>query len=296
MKSWEKLTFQKMRWYTEIARLRSLRQASRSLKTDPSQLSRFLGELERTHCAKLVQRNQGGISLTERGLRLKESFESILSLAETNLAAKESGSATFSVCATAFLNTQLVAPVLARLSESGPYSFRTLDVPPDEIVSQGIRGAFEAAVHVGDLDWPKAWATRQIGKIRWNLYCRRGHALARKKKTTADKVAAYRLVYPIYWTPDGLSRGNDHCPLERNRRLPGTGTATADAALMTVVHGNQLAFLPDILCREENRIMALSVAGWPTVERPLYLTARSLSTPQKLFETFASALKTELRD
>jgi len=291
---WQRFDFRSLELYCELGRLGSIREVARAHRLDPSQVSRLVGSFESEYKTKLVERSAEGVRYTEYGLLMKSRFESILAVAHHGLAEVAPGSTSLAVAATAFLHTRVVAPLVAKLSPVLPgLRFRLMDFGPDELVAHGIQGAFEGAVHIGRLSWPRAWVTTEAARLSWQLFCRRRHPLARRKQVTTDDVQRFRFTQPVYWTRGGLEFGNDHCPLARDDRPTGTSTSTADAAIAIIRDSNELAFLPEILCRDEvtrGVLAPIRVKGWPVIQNPLFATFRSDAVTVQFLRQFVAQL------
>lgn len=292
--NWQRFDFRSLQLYCELGRLGSIREVARVHRLDPSRISRLVAAFETQYRTKLVERSAEGVRYTEHGLAMKTRFESILTAAHLGLAEVAPAASSLAIAATAFLCTRVVAPLVAKVTPLLPdLRFRLMDFAPDELVAHGIQGAFEGAVHIGRLDWPRAWVSTEAGRLTWQLFARSKHPLARRKHVTVDELRRFRFTQPVYWTRGKLELGNDHCPLPRAERTAGTSTSTADAAIAVIRDNDELAFLPEILCREEvtrGILSPIRVRGWPAIHNPLFATFRSDAVTVQFLRQFVALL------
>ncbi len=73
----ERIDWDDLRGFLEVARGGSLTQASRALKVDHSTVSRRLTRLEQAIGATLFERGRGGVTLTEMGLAVMRRAEEL---------------------------------------------------------------------------------------------------------------------------------------------------------------------------------------------------------------------------
>ena len=286
--------------FLEVSRAKSIREVARRLNTTPGNVSKTIQHLEAKLGTKLYKRSVSGVLLTAQGVEILEIANEMIDSSESLKTlifgqGKTKIKKTLGIASTSFLNTHLVASVTSELGENFlDYSFRFLDLAPDQMVPVALRGAFEISLHYGAISWPSTWVTQKIGKTRWVLVARGTHPIARR--ATLKQLLGYSFIYPVYWTQEGLVKGNDQFPVPISKRKMGYETATADAAVPILLKTDQLAFLPEILVRPFVAQKALKIIECPqvqTMERELYLSVRSEFVPDKIFKEFIIRLGKE---
>jgi DNA-binding transcriptional LysR family regulator len=189
------------------------------------------------------------------------------------------------------------SPLVCRLSPRWKEtSFRFLDLPPDQLVATGLRGAFEIAVHFGKIDWPGTWVSEKAGRSEWLLCARAGHRLP--ARAPLESVLRHPFVVPTYWTAEGLVEGDDQFPLPFSRRLTGFETATADGAVPILLQTDHVAFLPALLVRpflDRGELKVLSPPDLRRVDREIWVSVRSDSVPAPFFRELLLEMRQELR-
>jgi len=273
--------------FSTLSRRRSLRGVAREKGLTASHVSKVLRRLEKKLSRPLVKRSTSGVVLSPEGFKLLESAESILEHANF-LQNRPSSLPTLekkllSIGAVAFLNSQLLSLGIPKL-KSSEYRFRLLDISPDDLVHAGLKGAFEAAVHTGNLPWPNTWATERIGSLRWVLIGKKGHPLG--SKTTEERISKFPFIIPNYWTSEGFSVGNDFCPLPLIERIRGHETSSARGAVEIAAATHQLIFVPRIAARsliEQKRLMIIEVKEWKkNVSKEIFLSVKADAVTKKL--------------
>lgn len=278
--------------FLEISKTQSIRETARRFDVEAGQISRLMKRLEAKVGSRLLERTPTGVSLTQEGSSAVRVAESILERAgELSTLSKDGDerSRVFGVGSTSFLSARVVSHVIGEETRRDP-SLRTrlIDIPPRQIVAYGLKGAFEIAVHIGSLDWPRSWQVKEVGEIHWQLFARKG--LGVPSRATVKLVREYPFILPVYWTDEGLIEGDDQCPLKSSQRKAGIATATAETALEVLKSCDQLAFLPEILARksvERGEIFPIHVKEWKPVAKKVYLAVRTDVVTQKMFDKLA---------
>ena len=301
LKQFESIKIKDLQIFHEVAKAKSIREASRRFGITSGQVSKCVQALEKRVRQRLFKRSAQGVLLTDTGSEFLAMIEEILvssqkieSLIEGRK--KTDPNKTIAVAGTSFLSTHLFSGSVSSLNSSYPnYSFRFLDFAPDLLIPMGLRGAFEVAVHFEKVSWPKTWETKRIGKSPWLLCAQPQHPLP--KYSRIEQVLEYPFVVPSYWTSEGLTRGDDHFPMSFSKRKLGFETSTADAAVPVVMTTNQLAFLPKLLVMnllKSGGLRQIQGSDIPVVERELYISVRSDLVPAKLFEDIQRSLEKKL--
>ncbi len=285
--------------FLEIAKTQSVRETARRYELEAGQVSRMVKRLEAKLGARLFERTPTGVKLTSQGTQTVRAANAILREAAELGAIAEGGdqdsARIYGLGASSFLCAKLLAPTVATLATNDlALRLRLFEVNPGQIISYALKGAYDLALHIGNLDWPRSWMTTEIGQLRWQLFARKSTSLA--KRCTSQQVKKFPFVVPVYWTNEGLTEGNDQCPLKMSARIQGIATSTAEAALGIVRHSEHLAFLPEILAREavqNGEVVSVEVTDWKTVVKPLFLAVRSDVVPNRLFAELSLLLKKE---
>lgn len=282
--------------FLEISKTQSIRETARRFDVEAGQISRLMRRLETKVGSRLIERTPTGVSLTQQGSTAVKVADSILERAgELSTLSKDGGderTRIYGIGSTSFLSARVISHVIGDLSRRDPtLRTRLIDIPPRQIVAYGLKGAFEIAIHIGSLDWPRSWQVQELGEIRWQLFSRKGLGLG--QRTQLKNVKEYPFILPVYWTNEGLMEGDDQCPLKASQRKTGIATATAETALEVLKSSDQLAFLPEILARksvEYGEIVPIHVKEWKTVAKKVYLSVRSDVVPNRMFEKLGQGL------
>jgi DNA-binding transcriptional LysR family regulator len=286
--------------FLEVARTQSIRETARRSGIEAGQVSRLLKRLEGKIGSRLLERNASGVSLTQQGSTAVRAAEAILreagELAAIGRGEQAESTRVYGIGSASFLCARLLSQIVGELAmkENGP-SVRLIDVAPDQMISLALKGAFDMAMHVAPLDWPRSWQVEEVGEMRWHLYARKD--LGVPSRCSVQSLKKYAFIYPVYWTNEGLIEGNDQCPLRLNQRKAGIATSTAETALAVLKASDQLAFLPEILAREaveSGEISAITVREWKPVVKPLYLAVRSDVVPNRLFGDLGERIRKAL--
>lgn len=275
----DSIRFKDLHLLNEVLKTKSLREQARKLGTSPGQISKTVKSLEKKLGVQLLNRSLRGIEITAEGSDLLPHLEEMLSLRESlrgeiKKAAKDE---LFCVASTSFISTHLLPQTFAQFQTLAPSGrFRLVDLPPSQFVPVGLRNGFQICIHIDPLEWPRTWTSIEVGDVKWELYCRAGHALG--KRPTQESVLHYPFVYPVYWSDQGIRFGDDGCPLPIRKRVRGYETATATAAAEVVRHSDQLGFLPNLVMQpllNQRLVRKISLPAWKPVKRTVYLTVKN---------------------
>lgn len=279
--------------FVELSQVRSVREIARRRKVDPATISRVLFRVEKAMGRKLFTRTADGVLPNESGDELIEKCRQLVSFLEGMSPGAESQEI-LSFGSISFLSTRFLATKIDRLVEVSKGQVRIFDFPPDELISAGLKGAFNIALHFGHLPWPQGtWTSVPLGEVSWGLYCRSQHPLARKSKVSVEEVLKYPFVYPIYFGSTEVTIGNDQLPIPIFRRKKAVGTSTAETAFVTLQYSDLLAYLPSIIASEAvaKGEVKLLEAPWEDVKKGLFLTAKSDTLKASRFRELAKILK-----
>jgi DNA-binding transcriptional LysR family regulator len=293
------LSFYEIEIFLDVARELSLRQVARTRKMEPSQVSRIIRRIEDSLKFRLMERSARGMVLTRYGselvpllTKLSSQVDEVYSTVISNK--KQNQQKSLAIGSTSFLTSFVLSRVVAQISSKNMQTnFQLLDLGPDQLVQIGMRGGFEACVHIGSLDWPKTWVTQSLGPLRWALFARNSLA----KRLRPSEVLDTPFIYPNYWTPQGLAIGNDHCPVPLKKRIRGIGTASAESALSVLLETDQLAYLPEILVRtgsRRNAVQEIAMPGWDAVVKPVFMSLNSGVVTDQMAKQLAAAIRVYL--
>jgi DNA-binding transcriptional LysR family regulator len=265
--------------FLSLLKLKSIREVARQKNMQPGQVSKWISSLERKVGAPLINRASTGVTPTARALELLPVFEDMHVLLEKLSGKTQEDSKIFSIASSSFFSTHLVPEILKEIKNT---KFRLIDLPPTSFVTAGLRGSFQYCLHSQKLDWPQTWSTKETGKLRWNLYCRKNHPLT--QNSGMKNILKYPFIIPIYWTPDGTQFGNDQCPIPMSKRIKGHETATAASAAQIANVTDQLAFLPEVVASRSDLQLEKVKVPWKQVETPVYLSVKNSVVKQNDFE------------
>jgi DNA-binding transcriptional LysR family regulator len=247
----------------------------------------------------LFDRSVSGIQLTAEGARLVPAIREVCELKdqvfgtsgrdrEVSLVRRPLGLASVN-----FVQLCLAIPLAQRVAAEHPdQRFRFMEVNPDELLPQGVRGAFDICLHLGKLDWPRIWSSRKIGTLAFALFGKAGHVLG--PRASEKDILRHFFIVPTYWSEGRFVPGNDQCPLPIQRRNWNHQATTAMAALEAVALGNALAFAPEIAAQSlvsRGHLQKIEVAEWPPVQRELYLSVHTERVRQTVHRSFLKNLK-----
>jgi len=288
--SFRQVTLFELEILGELAQHTSLRQLSRAKHLEPPHLSKILSRTEKKLGLALLKRSPGGYLLTPDGQRVVRFAREMLRTSEALLAPQSTEPVT--VAAPRFVAAHVVAPALEAVRD-GDRRFRLLDMAPDQVATAAASSAAEIVVALGDVDFPRTWAPRPLGKLSWGLYVGKDHPLRAKSKI--DDVATFPFIVPTYWNGKGFEAGDDYCPLPWSRRRRGDETSSILTALEIVSRSSeQVVFAPSLVMRRlcaEGITRAVDVEGWRNVVRPVTLWLRE----DRVRARFADQLEKAMR-
>ena len=287
--------------FFRAAKLKSLRECARQLDMTPGAVSKAIKRLEQKVGKSLLRRSVSGILLTSEGNELMEIAEKVLRLTAPMAPAssrKNSAAKVWGIGSLSFFSSRLLPPLLEPICESRPRTrFRLVEFGNDNLVAQGLNGAFEMAVHIGALEWTRVWSSYEIGSMRWALFATKDHPLHKIKSVTSLDVVKYPFVMPTGWSSQGFIRGEDHCPIPWGVRNSGHEATTGETALEIIASSQHLAFVPVILAQRPLKfglISEIDVEDWPRVEKKIYLSVRDDLVPSSLLQVVTKLLKENL--
>jgi len=279
----EKFGSQELSIFESVTRLRSVRKASRELNVSPSQVSKSLKEFEAKLGQTLVHRSPLGIEATPQGLRVLEDVEMILErfrkLEKNALVPDKKVAPPLTFASLSFLSSRLIPRILEQKNfkdYSLASNIRVVEFSHNELVSSGLKGYFDVAIHIEKLAWPKTWVSIPIAPLEWNVFVAHKHPL--KAKCTRDQLKNYPFVVPTGWNGKRFVIGNDLCPISWNDRVKGHEATTAEVALEIVARSNQLVHAPRIAGEaliHQKALRILKVEEFPSVKRTVYLSVLS---------------------
>ena len=279
--------------FVELAQVKSVREIARRKKVDPATISRILSRVERAMGQTLFVRTADGVVPNDRGLDLIEKCRQLVNLLEA-IGPGDEPKEVLSFGSTSFLSTRYLAPRIEELVKVSGGQVRIFDFPPDELISAGLKGAFNVALHFGGLPWPQGtWTSVSLGDVSWGLYCRSRHPLARKSRVGLEEILKCPFVYPIYFGSTEVTVGNDQLPIPIFRRKKMVGTSTAETAFVTMRQTDLLAYLPSVIADESVAAgdVRLLQAPWDDVRKTLFLTVKSDTLTAPKFRELTKILK-----
>ena len=288
--------------FVRASRLKSLRELARQLELKPAHVSKVIKRLETKLGTRLLKRSVSGVLLTPEGMELLKTAQEICQLSDGLIPSLRKGveeQRIFGVGSISFLCRHfLVGCIVPLVSEKRNYRYRFVEFTHNELVSHGLNGAFEIAVHIESLQWTKTWASRRLGPMAWGLYGRASHPLLKKgQPVTPSEVVKYPFIVPTDWSSQGFTVGEDHCPLYWRERIKGHVSSTAETAMELVSETDQLTFIPEILTRraiEVGQLKEIRVEGWPQVRKDIYVSVRSDLISKQYLTALVEALQAGL--
>jgi DNA-binding transcriptional LysR family regulator len=279
----------------ELARLGSIREVARLMRSTPAQISRRLKTIEKTVGYRIFERGPKGLILTGSGqeiLRFAQmvngEFQNVISHRKQKRSALDRP---LGVASTSFLLSYLAVPALGEVLKKLPdLRSYVLAFNPDDLSSAGIKSAFQLAIHPTPIDWPRSWQTELMGHIRWGLFAKKGHSLTRSQ-ALLDEVP---FVYPMMWDGGKLVVQNDNCPLPVNQRNSFVGTQTAEQAMHLIQRSNVVGFLPHLLMQEtlqRGQVVEIKIREWPSIEQSVYLSFRTDLVTEAQHQAFRQSIR-----
>lgn len=295
--------------FSGAARLGSFRMAARTLRVEPSQVSRTAYRIEKQVGKKLFQRSAAGVSLTPAGERVNETFQVILNQAHF---LKEKPRALvieptfYGIASANYIIQNLLPEALSQVSRKRPeVRFRLLELFPDEMLVPGLRGAFEICLHAGTIDWPATWQSQKVGSIEWGFFVSSNHPLVKRQNSglpalRAEDLLEYPFILPFDFSiEDGYRFRDDKSPIAMHLRTSGYELQRADVAVEVLIRTQQIAHLPSIVALrylQEKKIAYLALPQVTTIEVPLILSVQAASVSKNTNEVLVESLKRLLKD
>ncbi len=287
--------------FTELSKSQTLRSVARAKSLTPSHVSKILTRLEKKLDSNLFKRCASGLMLTPEGRNLIGYAEKILHEAKAfdGPALSNNPQRLIGIGGINFLINRLMVPIIQSLTTKYPNTrFRLMNLIPDHVMPSGMLGAYEIALHMGQLPWPSTWASVTLGKMPFQLVARASHPLS--TQTTEKEVQKYPFVVPNYWSSEGFYTGNDSCPLSWNQRIRGHEVSQAENAIAIARHTDHLVFGPLLISQpwlRTGELKAIEVKEWTTsVSKPVCLTVQGLNISKSLQLYLIKKLKAELKD
>ncbi|MBY0370923.1 LysR family transcriptional regulator [bacterium] len=296
----QQLTLADLQVFSDLSQQGSLRALSRLKGCSPSQISKTLRRVERKLGTQLLQRSVNGMTLTPDGIQLLSVADRILEQARglsPRGTPEQKEPKLVSIAAPRFVASDLLAPLVARLKqEQRDYRFRLLDMSPDQLGVAAFRSACEVLITIDLPGLSRAWDSRKVGALPWNLYCHTSHPLGEHAEPL--RVLGFPFIVPQYWTGERFEQGNDFCPIPWERRRKGEETSSISTALRLLENSTDaLVFAPRVVAQpfvRAGKIREVTVNDWPTVSKPVYLSVRADRVDQRLHRALLQLLKREL--
>lgn len=291
------LTLFELNIFVKIVELNSLRECSRQLNLTPGHVSKALKRVESKMEAVLLKRSSKGMLLTPRGNHFyktaKKFVELSYELSSDSPSLDRGEEKVVGIASMSFINTHLLPDCISKLTaEISRTRFRLMDVSRGSMMAEGLKGAFEVALHIGPLNWPKSWSSVKIGKLKSRLYGRVNHPLT--SKATVEEVLHYPFVIPTYWTGEEFRIGDDQCPIPVSKRKHGHEVTTASTALSFISQTDQISFLPQLITSKlvsSYQINEIMVEGWENIGEDLYISVDNKSVKQTLRNSLVREIK-----
>lgn len=283
--------------YSRVAKTGTIRECARQLNTTAGAVSKVITRIENRIGHQLLKRTTTGVTLTTFGSDLLKFADQVLKLAMEHRLNNSSlkKSKIWTLASLSFVCNRILPSIISKISSSRPNDrFRLYEVGNAQMVTQGLLGAFEVAIHFGDLEWTRMWSSEFVGNMKWGLYAGLNHPLRSQFEVLSTHVLRYPFVMPSQWTQQGFLRGDDFCPSPWELRIPGYESSTGESALEIASMTNQLVFVPAILASrfvKMNMIEEVVVADWPKIQKPMFLTVRDDVVPTSIFQSLSSELK-----
>lgn len=275
----------------------SVRELSRNLGLSAGQISKTIQNLEIKLQQKLFLRSISGLALTPNGQALQPTLRKIQDLIEqVGHPSLDSQKTSLSIASTAYFTSSFLPFALSEFVSNHPgVGLEIIDISPDQLVSAGLRQAFEICLHTGEIDWPKTFSSDQVGTISWRLYGRKGHPLS--GKATLNQILEFPFTRPVYWTPQGKVLGTDHFPYKTKKRISGLSTTTALTAAQMISKSDFLGFLPSVVARpmmQSGDLIQIQNPQIKPVKSPVFMTVKSDLVKEKTRLELTRILKKHL--
>ncbi len=295
----EDIKIREINVFLDLLRTHSVRELARQRNIQPGQVSKILNSLENKVGFKLVERSPFGIKITTKAREILPLFNEIRSKQEAFQSSfvKNQEKPILGFATTSFFSTQFLPGLFSNFTKRHPeLKLRLLDLPPDLFLSVALRNGFQICLHLREMDWPKTWTSVKVGELSWILCCRKNHACL--DHVTMKNVVKFPFVYPVYWSNDGISYGDDNFPVTLDKRIRGYETTTATSAVEIIRRTDHLGFVPEIVARpliESGQLIKLEIASLRNVTQPVYLTVKSDRISQSMFKWLSELCTTNLK-
>jgi DNA-binding transcriptional LysR family regulator len=294
----EEIKIKEINIFLELVRTNSVRELARQRNISPGQVSKIINSLERKVGFKLIERSSLGVQVTFKAHEIIPMFNEIRGNQESFSASFQNviEKPILGFATTSFFSSNFLPKTFTQYIKHYPeFKIRLLEMPPDLFLNAAQRNAFQICLHLKEMDWPKTWTSVKVGNIKWILCCRKGHPYL--KDGLFKNVFKYPFVYPVYWTPSGISYGNDNFPISVDKRLKGYETSTATSAVEVVRRTDHFGFVPEIVARhliESGQIIKVDTPSLKSISEPVYLTVKSDRISQQMYKWMQELYKKEL--
>lgn len=263
----------------------SVRELSRNLGMSAGQISKTIQNLEIKLQQKLFLRSVSGLALTPNGQALQPTLRKIQDLIEeVGHPSLETKQTSLSIASTAYFSSYFLPTVLSEFAPKHPgLQLEILDISPDQLVSAGLRQAFEICIYTGEIDWPKTFSSDLVGTISWRLYGRKGHPLT--GKATLNQILEFPFTRPVYWSHQGKVLGTDHFPFKTKKRISGLSTTTAVTAAQMISKSDILGFLPSVVASplvHSGELMQIHNPQIKPVKSSVFMTVKADVVKEKI--------------
>lgn len=284
----------RLRYFSVVARSRTLGSAAEILRVSPPALSKAIRALEDELGKKLFERSGRGLTLTREGSRLLPQVEALLTDVESLRSARGPEARKLKIGAFEVFSTYFLGPCLARhfpdvpmqLRELGPGALETALAA--EHVDIGI--TYLPVPHV-DIEFI------EVGRIRMA-------AFGRKEKFTGeplDRLPFAVPIFPLSGTPTKVA-GLDGWPDERVPRWRKYEVQLMESALELCREGLAVAYLPEFVVRLHNeetsgtrRLDEIPLAEVEGGRHSVYVVKRKSDAESPLLRRLAKALREVLK-
>src|SRR5436190_13438204 len=266
--------------FLAVARLGTLRDASRLLKTSPATVGRRIASLENRLRARLFDRTQQGHVLTESGaavrLKAEEVEEAVLGVERAALGRDLRPSGKVRVTTTSDIAALVIGPHLGEFRRSFPDIVLEIVANP-EIANLSTREADMALRTVRPTQGNVV--VRHVGWWNLGLYAVRAYARSHKMKPGLTDLSGTEI---ITWNEEVMHRRGGPWFTEHARRATIALTANTRGIHYTACKaGAGIAILPCLMADSDPELICLlppeqviSAELWLVVHRDLIRTAR----------------------
>ena len=287
MADFRNITLYELEIFLQLAQRRSQRAVARALRLTPSHVSKVIKRLELKLGKGLVRTSSSGIILTRDGVSFIQYAEKMLeTMGEFHLGGEIEDrrgmeKSVLTIGTVSFLGQYMLSPVLKLMQQSNSaHRLRIIDMSPDLLIEEGLKGVFEMALHVGKMEWTSGWSTKKAGDLTWGLFSSVHHPLARSKNVTASamEVQQFPFIVPTYWNLQNYVAGNDLFPVSWSKRIKGHEASTAETALYMASHSDHLVFVPKIVAAPlvaTHQVIEIKMTDRKEVKRPVYLSVNA---------------------